>query len=55
VRKWPGEFTGQCYPFGGERTHGKVDVRDGLKFLTQIVGDGAEKIWRLYRGADMGT
>jgi len=49
VKKWPGEFTGQCYPFGGKRTHGKVDIRDGLKFLTQIVAAGAERTWRLYR------
>lgn len=55
MRKWPGEFTGQYYPFGGERTHGKVDVRDGLKFLVQIVAAGAEKTWRLYRGPDTGT
>lgn len=46
---WPGAETGQRYPFGGDRRDGNVDIRDGLKFLTQRVGDGAERIWRLYR------
>ena len=55
MRKWPGEFTGQYYPFGGERTHGKVDIRDGLKLLAQRVDDGAERIWRIYRAKDTGT
>ena len=49
VRMWPGEVTGQLYPFGGARRHGKVDKRDALKFLTQRLAGGAEPIWKLYR------
>ena len=55
MRKWPGEFTGRYYPFGGERAHGKVDIRYVLKLLAQIVAAGAERTWRIYRGPDTGT
>jgi len=53
VRMWPGEVTGQRYPFGADRRIGKVDIRDGLKFLTQRIGGGAERIWKLYRGTEL--
>ena len=51
TRLWTGPYTRYRYPFGRERTHGKVDIRDALKMLTAKIPDGTERLWRLYRAS----
>ena len=55
IKMWPGPFTGFRYPFGKDRTHGKVDMRDGARFLTQRVADGADRAWRPYKANSDGS
>lgn len=55
MKMWPGPFTGYRYPFGADRTHGKVDMRDAVQFLTQRVANEATRIWRPYKDNGSGS